>query len=69
MNKVSTYQIIPYGCRLIEISCYFYDSQNLDFRITLNIRSRGEKSNDELFNSSQNVRRQKFPHEYSIIKK
>ena len=38
MNEVSTYQIIPYDCRLTEISCYFYDLQNLDFRITLNIR-------------------------------
>ena len=60
MNEVSTYQIIPYGCRLTEISCYFYDSQNLDFRITLNVRSRGEKSNDVLLNSPQNVRRQNF---------
>ena len=42
MNKVSTYQIIPYDCHLTEISCYFYDSQNLYFRITLNIRSAGK---------------------------
>ena len=34
MNDVSTYQNIPYDCRLSEISCYFYDLQNLDFRIT-----------------------------------
>ena len=61
MNEVSTYQIIPYDCRLTEISCYFYDSQNLDFRITLNIRSAGKKSINELLNSSENVRRQNFP--------
>ena len=61
MNEVSTYQIIPYDCRLTEITCYFYDSQNLDFRITLNIRSAGKKSINELLNSSENVRRQNFP--------
>ena len=61
MNEVSTYQIIPYDCRLTEISCYFYDLKNLDFRITLNIRSSGKKSNNELLNSSENVRRQNFP--------
>ena len=68
MNEVSTYQIIPYNCRLTEISCYFYDTQNLDFRITLNVRSRGEKSNDELLNSSQNVRRQNFPMNIQLSK-
>ena len=45
MNDVSSYQIIPYDCRLTEISCYFYNLQNLDFRITLNIRSSGKKIN------------------------
>ena len=61
MNEVSSYQIIPYDCRLTEISCYFYDLQNLDFRITLNIRSSGKKSINELINSSENARRQNFP--------
>ena len=60
LNDVSSYQIIPYGCRLTEISCYFYDLQNLDFRISLNVRSSGKKSNNELLNSSQNARRQNF---------
>ena len=61
LNDVSSYQIIPYDCRLTEISCYFYDLQNLDFQITLNVRSSGKKSNNELLNSSQNARRQNFP--------
>ena len=61
MNEVSTYQIIPYDCRLTEITCYFYDSQNLDFRITLKIRSSGKKSINKSLNSSKNARRQNFP--------
>ena len=60
MNEVSTYQIIPYDCRLTEISCYFYDLQNLDFQITLNIKVAGKKSINELFNSTENARRQNF---------
>ena len=68
MNEVSTYQIIPYNCRLTEISCYFYDLQNLDFRITLNIRSSGKKSIDVLLNSSENVRRQNFPIDIQLSK-
>ena len=42
------------------ISCYFDDLVNLDFRITLNIRSSGKKSNDELLNSSKNESVQNF---------
>ena len=61
MNEVITYQIIPYDCRLTEISCYFYDLKNLDFSIILNIRSAGKRSINELLNSSENVRRQNFP--------
>ena len=68
MNEVSTYQIIPYDCRLTEISCYFYDLQNLDFRIALNIRSSGKKSINELLNSSENVRRQNFPIDIQLSK-
>ena len=68
MNEVSTYQIIPYDWRLTEITCYFYDSQNLDFRITLNIRSVGVKSINELLNSSENVRRQNFPVDIQLSK-
>ena len=30
-NDVSPYQNIPCDCRFSEISCYFYDLQNLDF--------------------------------------
>ena len=60
LNDVSSYQIIPYDCRLTEISCYFYHLQNLDFRITLNVRSSGKKSTNKLLNSSQNARRQNF---------
>ena len=43
MNEVSSFQIIAYDCRLTGISCYFDDLVNLDFRITLNIRSSGKK--------------------------
>ena len=68
LNDVSSYQIIPYDCRLTEISCYFYDLQNLDFRITLNVRSSGKKSNNELLNSSQNARRQNFPMNIQLSK-
>ena len=68
MNEVSTYQIIPYNCRLTEISCYFYNLQNLDFRITLNIRSSGKKSINELLNSSENTRRQNFPIDIQLSK-
>ena len=68
MNEVSSYQIIPYDCRLTEISCYFYDLQNLDFRITLNIRTSGKKSINELLNSSENARRQNFPIDIQLSK-
>ena len=68
LNDVSSYQIIPYDCRLTEISCYFYDLQNLDFQITLNVRSSGKKSNNELLNSSQNARRQNFPMNIQLSK-
>ena len=53
---------------MTEISCYFYDLQNLDFRITLNVRSSGKKSNNELLNSSQNARRQNFPMNIQLSK-
>ena len=59
LNDLSSYQIIPHDCRLTEISCYFYNLL-LDFRITLNVRSSGKQSNNELLNSSQNARRQNF---------
>ena len=68
MNEISTYQIIPYDCRLTEISCYCYDLQNLDFRITLNIKSSGKKSINELLNSSENTRRQNFPIDIQLSK-
>ena len=68
MNEVSTYQIIPYDCRLTEISCYFYDLQNLDFRITLNMRSSGKKSINESLNSSENAGRQNFPMNIQLSK-
>ena len=68
MNEVSTYQIIPYDCRLTEISCYFYDLQNLDFRITFNIRSSGKKAISESLNSSENARRQNFPMNIQLSK-
>ena len=69
MNEVSTYQLIPYDCRLTKISCYFYDLQHLDFRITLNIRSSGKKSINELLNSSENARRQNFSIDIQLSKK
>ena len=43
MNEVSTYQIIPHDCRLIEISCVFYGSPT-DYSITLKIKSLGSKT-------------------------
>ena len=69
MNEVNTYQIIPYDCRLTEISCYFYDLKNLDFSITLNIRSSGKKSINKSLNSSENARRQNFPLDIQLSKK
>ena len=69
MNEVSTYQIISYDCRLTEISCYFYDSQNLDFRITLKIKSLGSKTINQSLNSSKNARRQSFPLDIQLSKK
>ena len=68
MNEVSTYQIIPYDCRLTEISCYFYDAQNLDFRITLKIKSLGSKTINQSLNSSKNARRQNFPIDIQLSK-
>ena len=68
MNEVSTYQIIPYDSRLIAISCYFYDLKNLDFSITLNIRSSGKKSINKSLNSSENARRQNFPLDIHLSK-
>ena len=60
MNEVSTYQIIPYDCRLTEITSYFYDSQT-DYSITLKIKSLGSKTSNKSLNSSENARRQNFP--------
>ena len=68
MNEVSTYQIIPSDCSLKNISCYFYDSHNLDFQITLKINVAGKKSINELFNSTENARRQKFPMNINLTK-
>ena len=68
MNEVSSFQIIPYDSRLIEISCYFYDLKNLDFSITLNIRSSGKKSINKSLNSSENARRQNFPLDIHLSK-
>ena len=68
MNEVSNFQTIPYDCRLTGISCYFDDLVNLDFRITLNIRSSGKKSNDELLNSSKNESVQNFPIDIHLSK-
>ena len=50
------------------ISCYFDDLVNLDFRITLNIRSSGIKSNDELLISSKNESVQNFPIDIQLLK-
>ena len=60
MNEVSTYQIIPYDCRLTEITSYFYDSQT-DYSNTLKIKSLGSKTINKSLNSSENARRQNFP--------
>ena len=61
MNEVSTYQIIPYDCRLTEISCYFYDLKNLDFSITLKIRSSGKKSINQSLKFIKKCKETKFP--------
>ena len=68
MNDVSTYQNIPYDCRLSEISCYFYDLQNLDFRITFNVRINCKIITNKLLNSSENARRQNFPIDIQLSK-
>ena len=68
MNEVSNFQIIPYDCRLTGISCYFDDLVDLDFRITLNIRSSGKKSNDEFLHSSKNESVQNFPIDIQLSK-
>ena len=68
MNDVSSYQNIPYDCRLTEISCYFYDLQNLDFRITLDVRINGKITTNKLLNSSENARRQNFPIDIQLSK-
>ena len=67
MNEVSTYQIIPYDCRLTEISCYFYGTQT-DYSITLKIKSLGSKTVNQSLNSSKNVRRQNFPLDIQLAK-
>ena len=68
MNEVSNFQIIPYDCRLTGISCYFDDLVNTDFRITLNIRSSGKKSNNVSLNSSKNESVQNFPSDIQLSK-
>ena len=67
MNEVSTYQIIPYDCRLTEIFCYFYGSQT-DYSITLEIKSLGSKTVNQSLNSSKNARRQNFPLDIQLAK-
>ena len=68
MNEVSSYQIIPYDCSLKNISCYFYDTQNLDFKITLKIKSLGSKTINQSLNSSTSARRQNFPLDIQLSK-
>ena len=53
---------------MTEISCYFYETQSSDFQITLNVRSSGQKSNNESLNSTQNARRQNFPMNIQLSK-
>ena len=59
MNEVSTYQIIPYDCRLIEISCYFYGTQT-DYSITLKIKSLGSKTVNQSLLSTKKCQETKF---------
>ena len=44
LNGVNPLQIVPYNCRLNEISCYFYENQSSDFQINLKVRSDGQAS-------------------------
>ena len=67
MNEVSSYQIIPYDCRLIEISCYFYGSPT-DYSITLKIKSLGSKTINQSLLSTKNARRQNFPLDIQLAK-
>ena len=67
MNEVSTYQIIPYDCRLTDISCYFYGTQT-DYSITLKIKSLGSKTVNQSLNSSKNARRQNFQLDIQLAK-
>ena len=67
MNEVSSYQIIPYDCRLTEISCYFYGSQT-DYSITLKIKSLGSKTINQSLNSAKNARRQNFSLDIKLAK-
>ena len=67
MNEVSTYQIIPYDCRLTEITSYFYGSPS-DYSITLKIKSLGSKTINQTLNSSKNARRQNFPLDVQLAK-
>ena len=67
MNEVSTYQIIPYDCRLKEISCYFYGSQR-DYSITLKIKSLGSKTINQSLLSTKNARRQNFSLDIQLAK-
>ena len=68
MNDVSSYQNFPYDCRLSEISCYFYDLKNLDFRITLDVRINSKIKTNKILNSSENARRQNFPIDIQLSK-
>ena len=67
VNEVSSYQIIPYDCRLTEISCYFYGSQT-DYSITLKIKSLGSKTINQSLNSTKNARRQNFSLDIKLAK-
>ena len=67
MNEVSTYQIIPYDCRLIEISCYFYGSPT-DYSITLKIKSLGSKTINQSLLSTKNARRQNLSLDIHLAK-
>ena len=68
LNGVNPFQIIPCNCCLTEISCCVYETQSSDFQITLNVRSSGQKSNNESLNSTQNARRQNFTSNIQLFK-
>ena len=60
LNGENPLQIIPYDCRLTQISCAFHETKSLNYQFTLILKVYGENIQNQSFNSTQNKKKQNF---------